>query len=95
MPTEQELDAVDARTQEILKELEERKREYAQVQQAREELAAEFGLTADEFTEKSRQLVEKIRKNGTPEQKAQLEQVEADQKRWPACGSSRAPARSP
>ena len=81
MPTDQELDAVDARTEEILKELEERRREYAELQQAREDLAAEYGLTADELTEKSRQLVEKIRQNGTPEQKAQLAQVEADEKR--------------
>jgi len=81
MPTDQELDAVDARTEEILKEFEERKREYAELQRAQEELAAQFGLTADEFAAKSRQLVENVRKNGTPQQKAQLAQVEADEKR--------------
>ena len=81
MPTDQELDAVDARTEELLKELEERRREYAELQQAREDFAALFGLTADEYTQKSRELVENIRKNGTPQQKAQLAQVEADEKR--------------
>lgn len=77
MPTNEELDHLVAKTEELMKQFEECQQIRERHQAAREQLAQQLGTTPDEFSAACQRAINHLLKNGSPEQKKLFEQVEA------------------
>ena len=80
MPTKEEVNQTLARAQETIREISEVQERFAAYDRQLEEITRKHGTTVEEMRDKSRQLLEKIRQEGTPEQKAELEAAEVELK---------------
>lgn len=80
MATEQELDQAVARTNELLKELDECRKLHERSQQQAEDFARQLGVSNEELVGVCQQAVEHVRTNGSPEEKKMIAELEAKTK---------------